>query len=161
MAHHDSLGMGMLLVSFMAATFLAGCNSADKILPVTYSLPSDYVQSIQISNVSAENGGGKVVLKFQLINDTHRQMNINYVWTLNDPKADYGHGSKNINIPGARQYEGCVNIDLAPSSTEAIEITFRETREYDPEYYVKYIYLYEGDKLIGYYRGQHSPNQRM
>jgi hypothetical protein len=82
--------------------------------------------------------------KLTLNNLNREDLEFSYTWSLNDPMA-----YKPV-------YEGKGEILLADSGEKEVKIKVKEKREYDPRFFVMYVYVYYGDKQVGYYRGQKS-----
>ncbi len=82
--------------------------------------------------------------RFILKNLNNEDTEASYTWTLNDPMAD------------EPVCQGQGEMILPASGEKEIEIQVKQKVEYDPRFYVMYVYVYRDDKQVGYYRGQKS-----
>ena len=120
------------------------------ILPVTSGCLSfegdDASPPIKIVNAYCDKVG---FFNFTLENRRDRTADVEYKWTLNDPKAD------------EPVFEGEGNGTLGPLEylMVSIPVDFNGTLgDYDPAYLVMYVKVFEdGDKVFEY-RRQKSPN---
>jgi len=82
--------------------------------------------------------------RFTLKNLNNEDVEVSYIWSLNDPMAD------------EPVYEGQGEILLPASGEKRIDIQIEKNGEYDPRFYVIYVYVYRDGDQVGYYRCQKS-----
>ncbi len=155
----------LILIMIYCVTSFCGCNNGNTfdsilIFPVTTTVES--TQEIEITDVfcTYDEELSYFYFIFTLKNTTNRDIDINYCWTLNDPKDDFSLAETKTNNTSARVYQGDGEAFLSASSMNEIKLQVEKTREYeyDSRYYVMYIAVYCNDVLVGYYRDQKAPS---
>jgi hypothetical protein len=119
-----------------------------------------FVPSIKIENAycvyneSSESPG--IELKFSLNNLAIMKTGVSYTWSLNDPMADFSNFRNPIGNPKAGIFRGQGQISLPALESQSVIINLNQAGYMDPRFYVMYVNLHQGNRLIGYYREQKS-----
>ncbi len=104
-----------------------------------------YDRQVDVIDIFCSYGkSSEFPFRFTLKNLNNENTEVSYTWSLNDPMAD-----KPV-------YEGHGKMSLPASGEKGIDIQVEKDVEYDPRGYVMYVYVYQNDKQVGYYRGQKS-----
>ena len=137
---------------------ITGCSNQYLPDDIVLSSPvSGYNQEVAIADAFCIDSGASFPFQFTLKNLVSQDIEVSYIWTLNDPKADFPGSQEGINNPSARIYQGQGVASLSASGSKEMKINIGRVREYDPRFYVMYIYVYRDGELVGYYSGQKSP----
>lgn len=118
----------------------------------------------------APNYSPTFLFRFTLNNSENKEIDISYSWTLNDPMADLSGFQKGVNNLQARMYEGEGKTSIPAKGEKNIEIQIDQTGKFgknlpagatfitgpDPRGWVMYIYIYQNNTQIAYYREQKS-----
>jgi hypothetical protein len=104
--------------------------------------PNDEVEIVDVFCTYGDSS--EFPFRFTLKNLNDEDIEVDYSWILNDSQAD------------EPEYEGQGEILLHASEEKDIEIQVEVQREYDPRFYVMYVYVYRDGNRVGYYRAQKS-----
>ncbi len=151
----SAAGLAIIWVSIVIAVTGCALESPDKIP----GFLSPDVQDVQVEIIDAFCTYGESAefpFRFTLKNLEHEDIEVTYYWTLNEPMADNPGFQKNINDAEARMYQGAGGISLTASGTKEIEIQVKPKIEYDPRFFVMYVYVYRDHQQVGFYRAQKS-----
>ncbi len=151
----SAAGLAIIWVSIVTA--VTGC-ALESPGEIPRSLSPD-VKDAQVEIIDAYCTYGESAefpFRFTLKNLEHEDIEVTYYWTLNEPMADGPGSQKSINDAEARMYEGAGGILLTALGKKEIEIQVKPKIEYDPRFFVMYVYVYRDRQQVGCYRAQKS-----
>jgi hypothetical protein len=125
--------IGVIISTMLMALIISGCINYED-------------SPIRIRDAYCDNNGA---FNFSLENLDDDKLDIEYRWTLNDPKAD------------APVYKGQGNTTLQKDEVKHFSITIEDPEEapmdYDSRFYIMHITIIKNEETIVKYREQKSP----